>query len=58
MPDMKEDHAVGVLGILTSFYFIKYISCMTNEKFLTKEEKKRCEAFKIKHIKYKNELNN
>ncbi len=55
---MKEDHAVGVLGILTSFYFIKYISCMTNEKFLTKEEKKRCEAFKIKHIKYKNELNN
>lgn len=54
---MKEDHSVGVLGILSNFYFIKYMSCMTNQKFLTEEEKKRCEVFKIKHTKYKNELN-
>ena len=57
MPDMKEEHTVGVLGILSNFYFIKYMSCMTNQKFLTEEEKKRCEVFKIKHTKYKNELN-
>ena len=56
MPDMKEEHTIGVLGILSSFYFMKYLSCMTNGKILTEEEKKRCEVFKIKHVNYKNEL--
>lgn len=55
---MKEEHTISVLGILSSFYFVKYISCMNNGKILTEEEKKRCEVFKIKHVNYKNELNN
>ena len=57
MPDRKELHSLGVLGILSNFYFIKYVSCMADKKLLTEEEKKSCDRFKQKHLNYKNELN-